>query len=79
MSIGLLWVCFNGVSVLSHIDYCLVLHSQMKLKYFQQHRWSKAQIDTAEEIIREKFARYKVPQATAIASVCHFYPLHVPH
>ena len=25
----------NGVSVLFHTDYCLVLHPQLKLKYFQ--------------------------------------------
>ena len=51
MSTGLLWVCFHVVSILSHIDYSLVLHQQMKLKYFQQHRWSEAWIDTAEEIV----------------------------
>jgi len=80
MSIGLLWVCFRVVSILSHIDYSLVLHLQMKLKYqyFQQHRWSKAWIDTAEDIVREEFAKYKVPQATATASVRHFYPLCIP-
>ena len=61
----------NGVGVLFHTDYCLVLHLQMKLKYFQQHRWSKAWVDTAKEIVREEFAKYKVPQATAATSVCH--------
>ena len=50
----------------------------MKLKYFQQHRWSKAWIDMAEEIVREEFAKYKVPEATAAASVRHFYPLCIP-
>ena len=79
MSTGLLWVCFHLVNILSHIDYSLVLHLQMKLKYFQQHRWSKAWIDTAEEIVREEFAKYKVPEATAAASVHYFYPLCIPH
>lgn len=74
MSIGLLWVCFNSIGILLCIDhYYLVLHPQMKLKYFQQHNWSKVWIDTAKEIVREEFAKYKVPRAAA--SVCYFYRL----
>ena len=53
----------------------ITLHPQMKLKYFQKHRWSKAWIDMAKEIVREEFAKYKVPEVTATASVRHFYPL----
>ena len=59
MSIGLLWVYLNGVSVIFCIDYCLVLHPQMKLKYFQQHKWAKAWIDTAKEIVREELLSTK--------------------
>ena len=66
-------------SVLFHTDYCLVLHPQMKLKYFQQHGWSKAWIDTAKDIVREEFVKYKVPQATVAASVCHCFSLRAPH
>ena len=51
----------------------------MKLKYFQQHGWSKAWVDTAIEIVREEFAKYKVPQAPMAASVCHRYSLYAPH
>ncbi|KAI9452712.1 hypothetical protein F5148DRAFT_985885 [Russula earlei] len=36
----------------------MVLHPQLKLKYFQQHAWEKEQIQTAEEIIRDKFSKY---------------------
>ena len=50
----------------------------MKLKYFQQHRWSKAWVDTAEEIVREEFSKYKIPQATGPASVCYCYSLYAP-
>ena len=50
----------------------------MKLKYFQQHGWSKAWVDTAKEIVREEFAKYKIPQAAATASVCHCYSLYAP-
>ena len=50
----------------------------MKLKYFQQHRWSKAWVDTAKEIVREEFAKYKIPHVTATASVCYCYSLYAP-
>src|SRR5882724_7398020 len=50
----------------------------MKLKYFQQHGWSKAWVDMAEEIVREEFAKYKIPQATATTSVCYCYSLYAP-
>jgi hypothetical protein len=66
-----------SASVLFDTDYCLVLHPQMKLKYFQQHGWSKAWVDTAEEIVREEFAKYKVPQATPLlvyVIAIHFMP-----
>jgi len=59
---------------LSHIDYSLVLHPQMKLKYFQQHRWSKAWIDMAEEIVREEFAMRQLPLLVYIISI-HFASL----
>jgi len=51
----------------------LVLHPQMKLKYFQQQKWSKDWIDTAKEIVREEFAKYKVPDAIAAATVSRCY------
>jgi hypothetical protein len=35
-----------------------VLHPQLKLKYFQQHRWEKDWIKTAERIIRDEFSKY---------------------
>jgi hypothetical protein len=41
----------------------------MKLKYFRQHGWTKAWVDTAKEIVKEEFDKYKVPHATAAASV----------
>jgi hypothetical protein len=50
----------------------------MKLKYFQQHRWSKAWVNTAKEIVREEFAKYKIPQVTTTTSVCHCYSLYAP-
>ena len=36
----------------------VVLHPQLKLKYFQQHRWEKEWIKTAEGIIRDEFDKY---------------------
>ena len=75
MSTGLQWVCYNGIGVfkLLFIDFRLVLHPQMKLKYFKQHKWSKDWIDTAKDIVREEFAKYKVAGAAVAAShgVCH--------
>ncbi|KIK00853.1 hypothetical protein K443DRAFT_70947, partial [Laccaria amethystina LaAM-08-1] len=37
--------------------YCvaLVLHPQLKLKYFPQHGWEKEWVNTAAEIVREEF------------------------
>jgi hypothetical protein len=35
-----------------------VLHPQLKLKYFSQHGWAKEWIETAEEIVRDEFAKY---------------------
>ncbi|KAF8238235.1 hypothetical protein L208DRAFT_1212594, partial [Tricholoma matsutake] len=37
--------------------YCIamVLHPQLKLKYFQQHGWEKDWIKTAEGIVRDEF------------------------
>jgi hypothetical protein len=40
---------------------CLVLHPQLKLKYFQQHGWAKDWVDTAEQIVREEFMKYDTP------------------
>ena len=43
------------------INLCaIVLHPQLKLKYFQQHGWEKEWINTAEEIVREEFKKYDV-------------------
>ena len=36
----------------------MILHPQMKLKYFQHHKWSQEWIDTAEAILREEFLKY---------------------
>ncbi|KAF8224569.1 hypothetical protein L208DRAFT_1161328, partial [Tricholoma matsutake] len=33
----------------------MVLHPQLKLKYFQQHGWTKEWIKTAEDIVWEEF------------------------
>ena len=56
-----------------YTDYCLVLHLQMKIKYFQQHKWSKAWIDTAKEIVKDKLAKYKVPhEVVAAPNVCRY-------
>jgi hypothetical protein len=38
----------------------IVLHPQLKLKYFQQHGWEKEWINTAEEIVRDEFKKYDV-------------------
>ncbi|KAF8238215.1 hypothetical protein L208DRAFT_1076278, partial [Tricholoma matsutake] len=35
----------------------MVLHPQLKLKYFQQHGWEKDWIKTAEGIVRDEFSK----------------------
>ena len=42
----------------------LVLHPQLKLKYFQQRGWTHDWISTAEAIVREEFVKYETPSAT---------------
>jgi hypothetical protein len=32
------------------------------MKYFQQHGWEKAWIDTAEGIVQEEFKKYDIPR-----------------
>jgi hypothetical protein len=36
----------------------MILHPQMKLKYFQRHKWSPEWIDTAKAMLREEFLKY---------------------
>ncbi|KAF8235574.1 hypothetical protein L208DRAFT_1153115, partial [Tricholoma matsutake] len=36
----------------------MLLHPQLKLKYFQQHGWEKDWIKTAEGIVRDEFSKY---------------------
>jgi hypothetical protein len=38
----------------------IVLHPQLKLKYFQQHGWEKEWITIAEEMVRDEFKKYDV-------------------
>jgi hypothetical protein len=47
-----------------------VLHPQLKLKYFQQHGWTKDWIKTAEGIVREEFEKYKKVPKPVSPSVC---------
>jgi hypothetical protein len=46
----------------------LVLHLQLKLKYFQQHGWDQTWVETAKEITRDEFAKYD-PLKDATAEV----------
>jgi len=48
----------------------LVLHPQLKLKYFQQHGWLKEWVKTAEDIVREEFAKYKTSDSGSAPLVC---------
>ena len=43
----------------------MVLHPQLKLKYFQQHGWTQEWMRTAETLVREEFAKYDAPSAPA--------------
>ena len=57
----------------------MVLHPQLKLKYFQQHGWTQDWICTAETLVREEFAKYDAPSAPASVPVCTiYYPFHAP-
>jgi hAT family C-terminal dimerisation region len=60
------------VSIVSHqLTMLVVLHPQMKLKYFQSHGWKQDWIDTVHDITTEKFAKYnKVsePQSASASS-----------
>lgn len=58
---------------LSLIILLTVLHPQLKLKYFQQHGWTKEWIETAEEIVREEFKKYMTATAPVSQSVCLFF------
>ena len=48
-------VVLSFVLILFHV---LVLHPQLKLKYFQQRNWEKDWINTAETIVREEYTKY---------------------
>ncbi|KAG6806193.1 hypothetical protein H0H92_012356 [Tricholoma furcatifolium] len=37
----------------------MILHPKLKTKYFQQNKWSKKWIDTALDLTKEEWARYK--------------------
>ena len=50
--------------------YHIVLHPQLKLKYFQQHSWKKEWIVTAEVPVREEFAKYCGLQEPVEIMVC---------
>ncbi len=51
----------------------MVLHPQLKLKYFQQHGWTQDWIRTAETLVREEFAKYDAPLVPAPVPVCTIY------
>lgn len=52
-SVLILWSFFS-------LAFCLVLHPQLKLKYFQQHGLERDWIETVEEIVRDEFVKYDV-------------------
>ena len=59
----LLWVGHPSIRIivpLTHVLLPIVLHPQLKLKYFQQHSWEKEWISMAEEIVRDEFKKYDV-------------------
>ena len=41
------------------LTFYIVLHPQLKLKYFQQNGWLRGWIKTAEEIVRDEFEKYR--------------------
>lgn len=49
----------------------LVLHPQLKLKYFQQNGWVKKWVDTAEAIIRAEFVKYGTAPETPPVVCCY--------
>jgi hypothetical protein len=51
----------SAVFCMSWLIIHLVLHPQLKLKYFLQHGWSKRWVSTAENIVREEFVKYDLP------------------
>ncbi|KAF8219777.1 hypothetical protein L208DRAFT_1153877, partial [Tricholoma matsutake] len=46
---------YSKTDLLNMAIVCTMLHPQLKLKYFQQDRWEKDWIKTAEGIIRDEF------------------------
>ena len=73
MHTGLPRVCFMALLVVSLLmSQAIVLHPQMKLKYFQQQGWFKEWIDTAEAIVQEEFEKYanknQIPQQNVCVS-----------
>ena len=53
--------------ILFHI---LVLHPQLKFKYFQQRHWAQDWIDTAEAILQEEYAKYDTCSTLGPVLVC---------
>lgn len=61
------WVCC--IIVMSFFVFCnwwdfLVLHPQLKLKYFQQNGWLKGWVNTALNIVKNEFAKYNTAMET---------------
>ena len=51
------------------------MHPQLKLKYFQQHRWKKEWITTAEALVRGEFVKYHGSQERIVIIVGIVYCL----
>ena len=41
----------------------------MKLKYFMQHGWDREWVETVEEIVWDKFAKYNIHDEL-VANIC---------
>ena len=53
----------------------VVLHPNLKLKYFRQHGWEKAWINTAESITHDEYAKYAALKESEPTMVCIFNSL----
>jgi hypothetical protein len=57
--------------VTPHLNLFVVLHTNLKLKYFHKHGWEKAWIDMAEVIVQDEYAKYATLKKSELTMVCH--------
>ncbi|KAF8228496.1 hypothetical protein L208DRAFT_1291213 [Tricholoma matsutake] len=66
-------ICVLAAGDISQPPSAYYIHPNLKLKYFQTHRWEQDWIDTAEALVREEYKKYEGPLVSDAGLVCFFY------